>query len=72
VSTSTKQGIPATLTDDRLDALADRFTIDLLLAAFGPFGITTRACDAAAEAVLASSAFAGGPGSLLRETEGQA
>ena len=50
---------PGTLmTGPDLDVLADRLTIDILLETFGIFGITRRACDLAAEAVLATDAFA--------------
>jgi len=41
------------------DRLADRLAIDILLAAFGPLGVTAQACNAAAETVLASYAFGG-------------
>jgi hypothetical protein len=50
---------PGTLSDAALDVRADQITIDLLLEVFGPFGITTRACDVAAVMVaLNDDAFA--------------
>jgi hypothetical protein len=41
------------------DRLADQLAIAILLEAFGPLGITTQACDLAAEAVLATDAIRG-------------
>jgi hypothetical protein len=47
------------MTEAEKDALADQLAIGVLLEAFGPLGISVRACDAAFEAVLGSSAFEG-------------
>jgi hypothetical protein len=64
-------GHPGTLaTGPDLDELADQLTIDLLLEAFGVLGITRRACDLAAEAVLATNAIEAYPdGTLLPRRE---
>ena len=56
--------------DSWLDVLADQLAIGILLEAFGIFGITRRACDLAAEAVLATDAIAANPdGTLLPRGE---
>jgi hypothetical protein len=44
--------------------LAGRIADGILAAAFTRHGVTVRTCDAAAIAVLASGAFAGGPEDL--------
>lgn len=53
------------------DGLADQLAIGILLAAFGPHGITAGACDLAFEAVLATDAIAGDPLASLRQAREQ-
>lgn len=63
----------ATITEDELDQLATRLACAILLAAFAELGITRRAFDLAAEAVLASDAFPRpADGCLLSRPAGQA
>jgi hypothetical protein len=49
-----------------LDSLATRLTYAILLASFAEYGVTSRAFGMAAEAVLGTTAIAGGPCAMKR------